>query len=217
MQSDPTSAFLREVDEALHQERLLAIWHRSKWFIMGAVLVLLLAVSGLQAFHAWQRHQDRTMAAQWYDFTQLNSDAAREKALPQLIAETHGGTRALAAYAQASLAKTPEEKAKAYAIVYNGTYPQWVKDIAKLNAALALSASNPQQAESLLQELTQADPTVTPSPAYPAALEMLTLMAMQRGDTTTATGYNQRLLHLPGLPATARQRAMVRMGALSTL
>lgn len=214
---DAATAFLREVDEALQQERLLALWHRSKWFILAGALGLIVAVAAMQAWGAWQQHRARTLAAQWYAFSQLNSDAARAKQLPEILANSTGGTRALAAYTQAQMATTPAEKAKSYALVYNGNFPQWLKDIARLNAAIALAESDPTAAKSQLEILTQVNPEKTPGPAYAPALELLALMAQKQGDETTARGYTEKLLQVPGLPADMHQRALQRLGALSTL
>ena len=145
--TDAASAFLREVDEAMHQERLLAIWHRSKWFILAAVIGLVLAVAGLE----------------------LAGDSGE---------------------------------------------PQWLRDIARLNAALALMDQDAPAAKAQLELLAQSNYDDMHGPAYAPALELLALLSQQAGDVAAAKGYTLKLLQVPGLPADLRQRAMQRVGVL---
>lgn len=213
--TDTTTAFLREVDEALQQEKLLAVWHNSKWFILAALVLLVLAVAGQQVWVWWKQHQARTMADQWYAFSQLKTDSERLAALPTILQTTTGGTHALAVYKQAAMQHTPAEKAKAYMMQVNdASAPQWLKDLARLNAAIALLESNPAEARTQLELLTQNNSKQLASPAYAPALELLALLSQQAGDTKSARGYTETLLNLGGLPSDMRQRALQRYGAL---
>ncbi len=212
---DTTTAFLREVDEAMQQERLLAVWHNTKWFILAAVVMLVLAVAGQQAWNAWEKHQSRTMAAQWYAFSTSKDTAGKQAELTELLQTTDNGTRALAIYQLAAMQHTPEEKAKAYNQLVNDTSaPQWLRDISRLNAAIALIGSNPAAAKAQLEILAQTNMENIPSPAYTPALELLALLAQQANDVASAKGYTLKLLQQPGLPSDMRQRALQRLGAL---
>lgn len=212
-----TAAFLREVDEAMHQERLLHFWHAYKWMLMGGLLAMLLGVAGWQGWGAWQRHQARTQAANWYAFTELSAEPARREALAKFLGQSSGGYRALAAFTQAGMVTAPAEKAKSYALVYNdGAQPRWLQDVARLNAALALMGSDDAAAKSQLELLTQ-NAGETPGPAYAPALELLALQAQKAGDVMAARGYTQRLLEQSQITPDMRQRALQRMGAFSTL
>lgn len=212
---DTTTAFLREVDAAMQQERLLAVWHTSKWFILGAVVLLVLAVASQQAWLAWRTHQARTLAAQWYAYTELKTDAERQSALPTLLQTTSGGTHALAVYKLAAMQHTGEEKAKAYMQLVNDTsVPQWLRDISRLNAALALLGTKPEEAKAHLEVLAQSNAEQLNGPAYAPALELLALLAQQSGDVASAKGYTKKLLQQPGMPSDMRQRALQRYGAL---
>lgn len=213
--SDATAAFLREVDEAMHQERLLEIWHKTKWFIVAAGVAIVLTVAGREAWQVWKTHQARTMANQWYAYSQLKTDAERAQELPQLLQTSDEGVHALAVFAQAGMQHTGAEKAKAYGqLVYDNSAPQWLRDIARLNGAIALMNDNPKEAKAQLEVLAQTKVDQLPSPAYAPALELLSLMAQQDGDAASAKGYTQKILQLPGLPSDMRQRALQRMGAL---
>lgn len=213
--TDTTTAFLREVDEALQQEKLLAVWHKTKWFLLAAVIMLLLAIAGQQAWMSWKQHQARTMAEKWYAYSVLTKDSERQKQLPEVLQATAGGTHALAVYALANMQHTPEEKAKAYQqVMKDSAVPDWMRDLARLNAAIALMPSKPADAKAQLELLAQEKAEGTPGPAYAPALELLSLMAQESGDNVAALGYTQKLLEQPGLPSDMRQRALQRFGAL---
>jgi hypothetical protein len=214
---DPAAAFFKEVDEALKQEHLLNLWHKYKLWLLAAIALLLLGVAGGEGYKAWKEHQARTMAAEWYAFTQLDETAQKAK-LPELLTHLKGGYRAMAAFKQADMAATPAEKAKSYALVVKDSgLPQWLRDIARLNTAIVLLGTNDAEAKAQLEVLAQANPDKTPSPAYSPALELLALQAQRLGDDTTARAYTQKLLEQQGLPDDMRARALQRMGALSTL
>lgn len=212
---DAATAFLREVDEALHQERLLNLWHKSKWFVLAGVIALVLGVAGKEAWQAWSLHKARTLAAQWYTYSELKTDAEREKFLPSLLNNTSGGTKALAIYAEANMQHDAQAKADVYMkLVNDGRQPSWMRDVARLNAALSLLDAKPAEAKAQLEILSQTTYTDIPGPAYAPALELLALLAQQAGDVASAKGYTMKLLQTPGLPADLRQRALQRIGVL---
>ena len=82
------------------------------------------------------------------------------------------------------------------------------------NAAIALLESNPVEARTQLEMLTQNNSKQLASPAYTPALELLALLSQQAGDVKSARGYTETLLQQPGLPADMRQRALQRYGSL---
>lgn len=214
--------FIREVDDALQQEKLLYVWHTYRWPLLLGLALLVVATAGWQGWKAYRHHQTLSLAEQYYTWSQLESEEARAKALPGLLTESRAGYRALAVFAQAHEAARTDPKAadRAYGQVYNdSTQPQWLREVARLNAALVLLGREDTLAQEHLSILAQA-PENNPAaggPAYPIALELLGLMAQHKGDVATARGYNQRLLALPNLPADLRQRAQARMGLLSTV
>jgi hypothetical protein len=215
--SSDTAAFMREVDEALQVERLLALWHRSKWLLLSGVLALVLGVAGWQAWQAWQRHTQRTQAAQWYAFTQTPK-ATQHEALLKMLPNTAGGVRALALMQLAQQATTPAEKAKAYLQITTPEFPLWLAQLARLNAAMALVGTDVTAAKTHLEVLAQRDPLAPiASPAYAPAVELLALIAMQQNDLPTARAYTQKLLAEQQLPDDLRQRAVQRLGYLGSL
>lgn len=212
--------FFKEVDDALQQEKLLSFWQTWRWAIVAAVAAVVAATAGWQGLKAYQRHQAQTLAEEYYRWSKLESPQARAQALPQLLEDGQQGYRALAVFAAArEEAKTDAQMAdRTYGKVYNDTrQPQWLRDLARLNAAMALLGKHDTLAQEHLSLLVQVPDAAHAGPLYPAALELLAVLSQRKGDTTAARGYTERLLKLPVLPPDMRQRAARRLGALSTV
>lgn len=213
-----TAAFLKEVDEALQYERLMHLWHRSKYVMLAAGLGLLVVVAGAQGWKAYQAHQARGMAERWHAWTQISSDTTRRVQLSNFAKSANGGYKALAVFTQAELAATPQAKAEAYKrVAEDGSQPEWLQNLARFNQALVLLGSDDATAKSQLELLTQEGKQQTAT--YAPALEQLAILAQRQKDSTAARGYTGRILELPSdtLPPDLRQRARQRLGELSTI
>lgn len=211
-----TQAFLAEVDAALQQERLMGIWQKYRVLFITGVCGLLLAVAGSQAWEAWQQHRARTLAAEWYEWSKISADETRREKLTEFLVGAHGGYRTLAAFTQAEMQSTAVEKARAYALIYKDSgQPAWLANLAKLNAAMALLGSDDAAAKGLLEEL--AAEGMQAQATYPLALELLALTAQRENNSVAAREYTVKLLEQPQLTPQLRQRALMRMGVLSTL
>jgi hypothetical protein len=216
VKTDASAAFLREVDEALKADRLLNLWYRFRWILLGAAASLIVAVAAWQAYGAWRMHQARSEASRWYDLAQLESEADLKKEIPLFIEHSHGGYQALARLAQAGLASSPEEKISIYMTIADDTQlPDWLRGMGRLNAALLLLNTDQPLAKAQLELLAQTDPTKPALPTYAPALDILAMMAMEAKDYPTAKAYTQKLLEQPQLTPAMRQRALQRMGSLS--
>lgn len=213
-----TAAFLKEVDEALQYERMMNLWHRYKWVLLAAVLLLLLGVAGVQAWRAYQAHQARGLAERWHAISQLSAETTRATQLTSFAKSAHGGYKALAVFTQAESAATPAARADAYLkISSDSSQPEWLQNLARFNAALSLLGTDDARAKSQLELLAQEGKQA--GATYAPALEQLAILAQRQGDETAARGYTTRILELPAdtLPPDLRQRARQRLGQLSTL
>jgi len=213
-------SFIREVDDAMHEERLRTFWQSHRWSIIGILVALLAGTAGWQGWQSFRHHHQLSVAADYYAWSKIADATLRAKNLPGLVERSEGGYRALAAFTEArEKAKTdPKAADRIYGKIYNnGSHPQWLRDIARLNAALVLLGREDTLAQEHLTTLAQAPEPAKAGPAYPIALELLAVQAQRQGDTTTARGYTERLLSLPDLTPDLRQRAQRRLGALSTL
>lgn len=212
--------FLKEVDDALQEEKLMNLWRQWRWLIVLAVAGLLLGTAASQGWHAWQRHQAQAVAEQWYALSKMKpEDPAYPAKLRALEKVSPSGYRALALYAQADrLMKQPTPDMKAVAALYDqvaadSAAPGWLASLSKLNAALALMGTDDAAAKARLDALVANDKDA----AHVTALELAAVLAIKQGDTLAARGLTQKLLDIPYIPADVRQRALRRMGDLSTL
>ncbi|MFZ2586877.1 MAG: tetratricopeptide repeat protein [Alphaproteobacteria bacterium] len=215
--SDITQTFLKEVDDALHEERIINLWRTYKVYILSGVAGLVLAVAANQGWQAYQHRVAQQVAEQWNSLGNKDA-AARAVVLETVAAQGSTGFQALARSEQArdALAATPPalEKARtAYTqITDNGSAPTWLASLARLNRAVALMGTDPAAARA------DATALATPNnPFYPLALELLATLAATEGDTATARTTTEQILALPNIPADMRQRASIRLGALGTL
>lgn len=216
--ADVTQMFLKEVDDALHEERLLSVWKNYKPLIVGGVAALVLATAGWQVWLGYERKAAEQVAEQWQGLSDLDA-GAKQAVLEEVSDSGSVGFRALARseMASAALAANPHEVAEAAAaygaMVADGKSPSWVANMGRLNRALALLGVDNAAAKADLMVLQgQAD-----SALMPPALELLAVLATAEGDTPTARNLTNQLLALPDIPADMRQRASIRLGALSTL
>ena len=207
--------FLREVDEAIQQERLLMLWQRWRWWAVSGLVLAVLGVAGWQGWQAWEAHQLRTFAARYATLPE-NVDVAT---LQQLQARAPGGYVALLSMREAKLTADPKAQAAVYLKLANdGKQAGWVRDTARLAAAMVLLGVDDAGAKTQLELLAQnSDPSSDPaatSPLAAPALEQLALLSQRSNDPAAALAYTRRLLDLPGTPEDLRMRAQLRLGLL---
>ena len=206
--------FLREVDEAMQQERLLMLWQRWRWWGLAAVLLSMLGVAGWQGWQAWEAHQLRTFAARYATLPD-NADAAT---LQALAARAPGGYGALLAMREAKVTTDPQAQAAVYLKLANdGKQAGWVRDTARLAAAMVLLGVDDAGAKTQLELLAQTSDPAATSPLAAPALEQLALLSQRSNDPAAALAYTRRLLDLPGTPEDLRMRAQLRLGLLQPM
>ncbi|MCP5404727.1 MAG: hypothetical protein H6922_00665 [Pseudomonadaceae bacterium] len=203
------TGFLKEVDDALHEERLLALWHRYKKALVAGVAALVVLVAGREAYQGWQARADAAAAREWYAFSQ-NGDSG---AVPQALLESaNPGFRSLALVTEAK-----QDAAKAVAayeaVAADDDAPGWLQQISQLNAAVSQLEGDPAAARARLEALAADEAALVRAPA----MEVLAALAMGEGDVPAARRLTEQLLVLPNLPTGLRVRAEKRLGALTTL
>lgn len=217
-QNDAAAAFLREVDEALQYERLMNLWHRYKVAIVAGVAVVLLAVAAGQAWQAYKAHQARTLAERWHAVTAITDEANRKVQVGNFAKTSQGGYKALALFTQAQAAQKPADVAAAYrSVAEDKSQAPWLQNLARFNLALTLLGTDDTTAKSQLELLTQEGKQTTAT--YAPALEQLSILAQRQGDTLAARGYTEKIVQLDPqtVPPDLRQRALQRLGALSSI
>src|SRR3979490_643349 len=99
------SDVFREVDEDLRREQLKKLWDRFGPYVLGAAVLIVVAVSGYKLWEYWERHQaetsgDRFVAA--LDLADSGKTAESIAALQDITTDGTGAYPALARFAIAS-------------------------------------------------------------------------------------------------------------------
>jgi hypothetical protein len=174
-----------EVEEDLRRDQAAAIWKKYGNLIIGAALVLVLAVA---AQWGWTKYSTRKQLQASADFLAAASTtdvAQREAALAKVVADG-GAYGVLARFRLAETAVQAGDKAKARGILQEiandkGT-DQPLRDLATIQAALLeLEIGKPETAADLVKDLTKEGSAYRLS-----ALEITGLAAMAAGDKEKA-------------------------------
>lgn len=191
-----------EVEEDLRRDQAQALWKKYGNVIIGAALVIVLAVA---AHWGWQEYSTRKQLQASADFLSAatTSDVAkREAELGRLAAE--GGTYAvLARFRLAETAIEAGDKTKARGILgevaEDESADKALRDLATIQAALLeLEIGKPETAAELVKDLNQEGQAYRLS-----ALEVTGLAAMARGDKGKAKASFEELKKLAQAEAPA--------------
>lgn len=205
---DPS--FLAEIDAAVQQEKLLGFWRTWRLQLIAAGVVVVAGLVGWQAYTSYQDHQAAGMAEAITRATKAHDMAKLKGLLPQATL----GNKAIVAFTLAKAENDPLEADRLYAQVYNDRgEPGWLRDIARLQAAMTLMGKQNTLAQEHLAQLVQEG---TAPAVLPLALELSAVMAQNTGDNATARQYTERLLAIPQLTPDLRQRAQRRLAALAS-
>lgn len=138
-----TDTFLAEVDEEVRRDRMMALWKRYRPFLIGGLVLMLVAVAGTQF---WQSHRARQAEAASRAFAAAAALAAEGKAAEAaqafgaLAKGTHDGYSLLAAFQQAVQFARAGDKVGAVAafdaISSNPAFEAEFRDLARYYAAL---------------------------------------------------------------------------------
>lgn len=174
-----------EVEEDLRRDQAAAIWKKYGNLIVGAALVLVLAVA---ADWGWKEYSIRKQLQASADFLSAAATtdlAQREAALAKIVADG-GSYGVLARFRLAETAVQGGDKAKARGILMEIAKDQGadkaLRDLATIQAALLeLEIGKPESAADLVKDLTKEGEAYRLS-----ALEITGLAAMAAGDKEKA-------------------------------
>lgn len=209
--------FIREVDEAVRQDRWTTIWKQYNAYIIGAALAV---VVGTSAGIGWQTYQKNTADSHARSLaaatTLLSEDKPAEaaSAFRALANDAGGGVGIIATLRSAGAEKeagNPEAKIDALnELADDGGIEELYGRLARL---LSMQESfNDVDAESLIGEL---DAAATPdSPWRASLLELKAMAETKAGKTEAARTTLQDLLNAPGTPENLARRASEFLNAL---
>ena len=208
-ESAEQNSLFREVEDDLRHERLLKLWKRYGFWMIGAAVAVVLVVAGYQIHKSMQDSEraeqagimDRAEAA----LTARDADKAAAL-LAQLETSGNPGFRTLARLRHATLllsqGKTPEARELLAQVASDAATLPAYRDLAVIQDALAgLDSDDPKAIEDKLQPLT-----VAGHPWRHTALEISALAMAKEGDAARAVKALQGILDDPD--TTPERRAM---------
>ena len=174
-----------EVEEDLRRDQAAAIWKKYGNYIIGAALVLVLAVAGHWGWKEYSARQQLQASADFLTAAAIGDLKQREAALSAVAAE--GGIYGVLAHfrlAETAIEAGDKEKARGILgeIAREQGTDKALRDLAAIQAALLeLEIGKPESAAELVKGLTAAG-----EPYRLSALEITGLAAVAAGDTEKA-------------------------------
>ena len=176
--------FFHEIEEDLRRDQAMALWKKYGSLVIGAVLLLVLAVAGHWGWTKYTTHQRLQASADF--LAAATADAAQRDAALANVAAAGGSYATLARFRLAETALAADDKAKARGILGEiaadaATDPA-LAGLARIQAALLeLEVGKPAAAADLVKDMT------VEGHAYRlAALEVTGLAALAGGDKAKA-------------------------------
>ena len=206
----------REIDEDVRRDRLLGLWLRWRWHIVGGAIALVVGTAVAVGWRSWSEAVTADRGARFADAMQLAEDGEYERAARGFaaFADAEGGAYgALARLRQAAMlarAGDPVGAVAAYnALIDSGADPVFVELAEVLASQHLIDRGETRGAERRLEPIANGV-----GPWRFLAREMLAIAALQDGRLTEARQGLEALRDEAGAPAGARARAESLIAAL---
>lgn len=194
-----TETIFSEVNEELRRDRMRKLWRAAAPWVIGGAVGVVLIVAGYEGWKWWQQTNSAKWSDQFYAAMETangTDQAAAEKALADLIAQTGGGYPMLAQFRQAALlaqgGKTDEAVAAYDALATSQTNPNLRELALVLSASLLVDKGDVSAVEQRIGSMLLPD-----SPLRNAAREMLGLVQYKAGDLQAAMTSFQSIIDDP--------------------
>lgn len=203
-------SIFREVDEAVRQEQLKALWDRYGTFALIGAVAIVGGVAGYKGWIYWRAQQAAEAGARFVGALTLEDEkktAEAREAFESLAADGPSGYRLLAKLQLASAMASAGDKEKALqtyrALVADSGTVGLVRDYARLQiATLGIDNQNFEAIESDLKPLLAAT-----NPWRHSARELIGIAAYGKGKAEAAQTQFEALLADVEAPQGLRQRA----------
>jgi hypothetical protein len=209
------SDILREVDEELRHERYRKLWDRYGLYVVGAAVLVVLAVAGWRGWEWYAARQAAESSARFEAAMQFSREGKRaeaEAAFNQLSKEGTAGYRTLARFRAAGEAGKGDAKAGVAAfdaLAADSSLEGPMRDIARLQSAyLLVDAASVAEIKGRVDSLA-----VAGGPFRHSANEVIGLAHYRAGEVEQAAKVFASIVGDPETPPSLRQRAQV-MNAL---
>jgi hypothetical protein len=208
--SDRGDSFLREVDEAVRQERYKKLWDQYGVYALGLAALIVAGVAAYKGWAYWQERQAQAAGAKFSEaLTMLDgADATKAKDVIALLAEEGPpGYRVLARFqlaaAEAKAGDIDKAVADYDALASDSSVDEILRGHATLQAAaLRLDKTDYAEMERRLKDLAEGD-----SAWRFSARELLGLSAYRLNDMREAEKQFAALVGDQGTPPNLRERA----------
>jgi hypothetical protein len=204
----------QEVDEALRQDLAKEWWKRHGNKIIGAAVLVVLAVAGWNGW-TWYQTSERGKAGIAFTAAVENASKNRDAGIAALEKLT-SGTEPYASLARLKIAQLKAESgdraaaATQFAAAGQTLSSADLKDLSVLLAAMqSFDTANADELQAQLQPLTGRD-----RPWRASALELMAALAMKRNDMGGARALWSELRDDPATPPAMRERAREMLSVL---
>lgn len=219
-EQDPQSqrdaaALLREMDDALHYERIMDFWHKYRGAIIGVLVALFIAVAAFEWYKSHREQQMDQVANEFFSVTNKEIPTSELIERMNILVEESpsAGFDVLARLVQAEVMQRTGNLERSISaldqIIQNTSAPTTMRDLARLYKAMALVDLKPDESESILVLLDNENSAFELS-----ALEVLGYIAENKGNFVRAFDLYERLLSQAALPNGLRQRVTLRYNDL---
>jgi hypothetical protein len=202
---------IREIDEELRSDRMRNLWRRFGGWVIGAGVLIVLAVAVNEGWQWYQNSNSSASSDQFYEALQLADGTdivGAQAALAGVISANHGGYPLLARFRSAALlAKDgkPAEAVAAYDAIATSETNRFVRDLAlALAGNLLVDTGDLAQVEQRVSGLATSD-----SAMRNAAREAIGLAKYKAGDLDGARASFEQVLADPLASAEARSRLQI--------
>jgi hypothetical protein len=201
--------FIREVNEAVRQEKYKQLWDQYGLYVLALAVLLVAGVAGYNAWTFWRQNQAKTAGA---EFTQAvilaeSADPKAKELLDALAKKGPAGYQVLARFqlaaAEAKAGKIDDAVAAYDALASDASVDRILQGVAVLQAAgLRLDRVDFAEMERRLKPLVDSN-----SAWRYSARELLGLSAYKQNDMREAERQFSTLLGDQGTPQSLRERA----------
>jgi hypothetical protein len=215
--SGQSDEFIREVDEAVRQDRWLKLWKRYGTYVIGAALAVVVGTAAGVGWRAWQDAQRRAEAERYAAASELlrqDRPAEAAEAFAALARESDSGyavlARLQAAQALGRAGDTAGKLNMLDQLAEDDAAASLYRNLGELLAAQeTFGEAGPDVLAGQLEELTATD-----NPWRYSALELRALAQLRAGDTAAARETLTSLVDDPRTPPGLGRRAAELLAAL---
>lgn len=212
MANEPT-AFLKEVDDFLHYEKMTNLWKKYKNILFTSLAVMFISVGGFQYYSQQKEVTLSEQANNWWQAASSTTPEEAKLAINKVIDENAFGYRMLGRIelVKAALAEKNATLAlsELRALQADSDADKLNKDIASFLEGQILMLTDPDKAKTIFTSLDNSK-----SPFQMSALEMLAIMAETNGSKVEAIALYERIAEAKEITPNMRGRAQARIRAI---